>query len=350
MKNVLDVKVSCFKNVFSSTDPKEVNLITWLKSKKYFHKVEAIRKETDKNKIKHLKEELPVITPSGLFSKGKNEALVKHSNLLCIDIDFKDNTKIKNYQELKNQLSNIKNIAYCGLSVSGNGYFCLIPIAYPEKHKEHYELLKELFETIGIIIDKQCSNLSRYRFYSYDPDAYYNYSAIPFSQIKRAQLQELIEVRSQGRTMNNSNHGELLINEIFKRKIDITTGYREWFEIGCALANEYGEAGREYFHSISQFNISYHFKQTDKQFNECLRHKYSYDINTLFYYCKLHNIYLKDILHNNEGDCRERKPIEQQQVNPKEHWCNEINSFIDQKETDLEKIQKIIQEETEAPF
>jgi hypothetical protein len=354
MKNILDVKVSCFKNIFSSTDPREINLITWLKSTKYSKEVDLIRKEKDKEVIKLLKETLPVITPSGLFKMGKNEALIKHSNLLCLDIDFKDNLHIKNYSDLKSELSKIKNIAYCGLSVSGNGYFCLIPILFPEKHKEHYEALKSLFEKIGINIDKQCSNLSRYRFYSYDTDAYFNYSAIPFSQIKAPPQQEQIKEPIQTKCFNNATYGELLINEICNRKIDITNGYREWFEIGCSIANEYGEPGRIFFHSISQFNMGYDYNKTDKQFTECLKNKYRFDINTLFYYCKLHNIYIKDILQTNGEILRTGTPANKKTLDPdiqQKKYSFDVKAFVlGGKDPDLNQVYKTIGTTDKAPF
>ena len=36
-------------------------------------------------------------------------------------------------------------MAYCGLSVSGKGFWGLIPIANPDKHRLHFTALKEAF-------------------------------------------------------------------------------------------------------------------------------------------------------------------------------------------------------------
>ncbi len=67
---------------------------------------------------------MPAFTPSGIFKNPRNnDNLVRHSKFVCIDIDGKDNTDIMNFKELKKEFKKIKNIAYAGLSVGGNGYF-----------------------------------------------------------------------------------------------------------------------------------------------------------------------------------------------------------------------------------
>ena len=42
--SILNTKVSCYKNYLTTTNPQDVNLLTWLKSEKYKNEVEAIRK------------------------------------------------------------------------------------------------------------------------------------------------------------------------------------------------------------------------------------------------------------------------------------------------------------------
>ena len=75
-----------------------------------------------------------------------------------------------------------------------------------------------------------------------------------------------------------------MVDHILTEKIDITITNRVWFEIGCALANELGESGREYFHSISQFHLKYNYAETDKQFDNCLQSKYNYSFGTIMYH------------------------------------------------------------------
>jgi len=176
MKSILNIEVSCFGNYDTPTNPKQVNLLSWLQSDKYKDKVDRIRAIEDKTIRDELKATLPAITASGVFSYRAKKNMLKHSGFIAIDIDFKGNETIGNFSELKTQICNIKNVAYCGLSVSGRGYWCLIPIAYPDKHEQHFKTLQWAFKLFGIKIDESCKDVSRLRGYSYDTDGYFNHN------------------------------------------------------------------------------------------------------------------------------------------------------------------------------
>ena len=103
---------------------------------------------------------------------------------MCIDIDEHDNEHIRNFSALKEQLKNLLNVAYCGLSVSGRGFFLLIPIAYPEKYELHYDAFVENLSKLGINVDKSCRNISRLRGYSYDSKGYFNFNADTYYDLK----------------------------------------------------------------------------------------------------------------------------------------------------------------------
>jgi hypothetical protein len=139
----------------------------------------AVRSETDPIKKAALKKLLPAATISGTFTQRNVKGLVKHSGFICLDLDRKDNNHISQseWNTLKDRLKEVENISYMGLSCSGTGYFILIPIAFPEKHKQHFEYLRNAFLSLGIIIDKSCSDVSRLRFASYDPEPYINENA-----------------------------------------------------------------------------------------------------------------------------------------------------------------------------
>lgn len=291
LNSVLNVEVSCFANYTSPNKPKPVNLLLWLLSKKYQIETEYIREIVNKKERDMLKAKLPAITPSGMFSKRTDQALIKHSGLLQFDIDFKDNQHIVNYRKLKQQLCNIINVAYCGLSVSGSGYWGLIPIAYPEKHREHFEGLKKVFKKFEINIDPCCKDISRLRGYSFDPEGYFNHKAKIFFKYESQDLPQKGQL-SFTKTNYNSVEGILAncIAIIVREQIDITSNYQNWFKIGCSLANFSGESGREYFHALSRIHLEYDFNKTNKQFDSCLKKSYKYTINTLFYYCKSYGV------------------------------------------------------------
>jgi hypothetical protein len=63
-----------------------------------------------------------------------------------------------------------------------------------------------------------------------------------------------------------------VVLQIESHKIDITNDYQsEWLKLGFALANEFGENGRDFFHRISIFSKKYSFNMTNKQYSECLK-------------------------------------------------------------------------------
>lgn len=64
---------------------------------------------------------------------------------------------------------------------------------------------------------------------------------------------------------------ERIIREIEQRAIDIAPDYKDWMELGFALADEFGENGREYYHRISRFHPDYQREKTDRQFTNCLQ-------------------------------------------------------------------------------
>lgn len=199
MTSPLNISVSCFKNS-EDTTARTVNLMTWLNSMKYKNEVDQVRAIANKKERDVLKKKLPGFTPSGLFSKRADNCLTQHSGLIAFDIDFAENEHITNYKELKEQIKNIKNVAYCALSCSGTGYWGLIPIANPDKHKSHFKALEDAFKKLGIKIDTSCKNVSRLRFYSYDPDAYFNHNAITFTGLYEQAPAQPIKYRSTNTT------------------------------------------------------------------------------------------------------------------------------------------------------
>lgn len=267
-----------------------VNLLTFLDSDKHKSTVEAIRRETDKTKKDLMKASLPCITPSGTFSPSRKESNLKqHSGFICLDIDLKGNERIGNYTDLKTQIAKIPQVAYCGLSVSGNGYFVLIMLTYPEKHLQHFMALQRIFGGIGIVVDKVCKDVCRLRGYSYDKEAYYNHAAIPFKTFDSPVIKpSYASVKSciNQHYSDDSTTVEMYLSQIEKHGIDITGNYNEWFSIGCNFASTFGESGRDYFHKASLFNNGYTYLNTDNKYNDCLKANKSQDLGTFINRCK----------------------------------------------------------------
>lgn len=89
-----------------------------------------------------------------------------------------------------------------------------------------------------------------------------------------------------------ANDIESYINALGQSGIDITDTYEKWRDIGFAISEEYGEAGRDYYHRISKNYSGYDHKECDEQYNKCLQAKgHGISIATLYHH--LHQVGIK---------------------------------------------------------
>jgi len=279
-------KVSFFDNVTQANPSEKFDLFNLLTTSDFRDAVNQVRM-ADVERQKQIKLSLPAFTASGVFNGSrKRENLKSHSGFICIDIDKQDNLNIENFTKLKLELSNIVNIAYMGHSVSGKGFFVLIPIENPEMHEEYFTAIQEAFSQLGIVIDKSCKDVSRLRIVSYDKGYYMADKAIV--------INTLLESNTDMKAFEfvDDERFTSTINAIEKQKIDITARYADWFGIGCAIANTFNEKGRGYFHAISKFYPKYDVKATDEQYSACLKNarENGYSLGTFFYLASLHDI------------------------------------------------------------
>lgn len=109
---------------------------------------------------------------------------------------------------------------------------------------------------------------------------------------------------------------EELVRKIEVAGVDLTTTYKDWLDIGFALADYIGEEGRSYYHRISCFYHNYNNLETDRQYDACLkRHGSGITIKTLFHLAKQAGIDIgfnsnkKRLLHYGRNDMEERGKI-----------------------------------------
>ncbi len=82
----------------------------------------------------------------------------------------------------------------------------------------------------------------------------------------------------------NNNDVETIIQRLESAYTDITANYSDWRDIGFAFADEFGEAGRDYFHRASRFHPEYSHSVCNKQFDNCLKAKgHGVTIKTFFH-------------------------------------------------------------------
>ena len=280
MNDLFDIDISIYRN-WKDNVGTTCKLGTFLASNKYKNEIERLRSLSCKEERREIKAQLPAATISGIFHPTRSARnLQKHSGLICIDIDADENQSINDWEALKKDLSIIPQISYISLSVSGNGLFLIIPLRYPDHHLQQFKALQQDFNKMGIVIDKNCSDVCRMRIISYDAAPYINVSAIAYERIY-IEPKPVIKTYDNDCTMNKVCS---CITQIQKYMIDITDDYTDWFRVGCSLAS-LGEVGRELFHAVSSINPKYSHIDTDRKFTNLLQKTNRFDIGTFFYIC-----------------------------------------------------------------
>lgn len=249
-------------------------------------RIKRLRATKDADERKRIKLSLPQATISGVFSPTRSaDNLVSHSGLICVDIDGKDNQHIENFDTLiEDVLSKIDEVVYASRSVSGNGYFVIMPLKYPAKHKMQFEQLVRDFAEMGMNIDRACGDVCRLRCQSYDLHQHINMSAKPYAGVYHPPMPK-IRYPTTIAEADAEDKVAQLCREIAARGIDLTSTYDDWMKIGAALSS-LGESGRQWFHIVSSQNGGYNAAECDRKFNNLLRSTRSIGIGTFFYACK----------------------------------------------------------------
>jgi VirE N-terminal domain. len=187
--NILETPVSFYEHFSDTKTPKTGTFLQVVTSSKlatkYAPLLEKIRATEDKNERSKLKKQDACFNPSGTFSERSEAGLLRHSGLLAFDIDPAQNPWLnaETAPALRDEISKLKQVAYCALSASWKGVWGVVPIEKTEYHKEHFEALKADFAGWKILIDSACSNVAHLRFWSYDPDAYLNPEATTYTKL-----------------------------------------------------------------------------------------------------------------------------------------------------------------------
>ena len=242
------------------------------------------------------KQQLPGATLSGLFSRRKGDCLIQHTGFVAIDIDLGDNTSIGNFGTILRTLRHRGEVAMYMRSCSGTGYFALIPLAYPEHHKEQFRALQKEYAAMGIVLDNACSDITRIRFASYDEHPYVNEQAIPYMGVDLGSQTLAPRAAVYGGHVDSMDSKvqavETLVSKLEMHHIDITDSYNDWYRIGFALANLPNPIGRQMFHRVSAICKKYNPQECDKKF-DTLQRPEKIGLGTFFHICEDYGITLK---------------------------------------------------------
>ncbi len=287
--------VSCFANIFS-TDPHNITLDKWINACTNPQSQFALEqrdlclkfRETGNKQIKGA---MLAFSPGAEMISRKKELSDTEKRLNVtgwaqFDIDPQHNSHIKDWVNLRDQVSNISYVAFCSLSASGKGVWGLVKVSRPDKYPLHFEQLKRDFASRRIILDPtKGGNPTDLRIYSFDPDAYVADQFRIYDRIYKPMLQKVKSFKQHG-IRDNFGKVQSLVKKIQLTRTDLAPDYLTYLRVGLALATEFGESGRSLFHDACSVSPKYKYRDADKDFSSWLKaHNGKITINTFYYLC-----------------------------------------------------------------
>jgi predicted P-loop ATPase len=287
------MQISYYKNIKDDQDVDiEINsFLEGIRSGRWQDIVLQCRAAPNKEIRDLLKKTAPLVTISGSFAARKDDALRTHSGFIAMDID-----NVENIEETRKQLSADPYTYACFISISGNG-LCVIYRIDGSRHLDAFNgIASYLYNSYQLIIDQSCKNLARARFVSYDPFLFENNKAPVFKKYlpkkKEFKAQKVVVVK---------NDFDEMIAQMDKKQLNLCEDYSDWISICYALVSEFGEQGRDHFHTLSSHSSKYNSDDCDRQYTACLKnHSESKgnksSIATIYFHAKQNGIeaYSKD--------------------------------------------------------
>ena len=184
----------------------------------------------------------------------------------------------------------MNTICYAGKSIGGNGYFLILGIKYPDKHKLHFNYIKEWFKQhSNIAIDKSCSDKTRLRYYSYSNDSCYINEAAPILEMYVEPKKEKYKPPKYHSTSTDGI--ESCVKKIEEAGTSIAPSREEYIKLGISLSNEYGENGRGYYHRICRIDPKYNEEHCNRDFDDITKRGYDgVSKGTLIYLMQHYNV------------------------------------------------------------
>jgi hypothetical protein len=202
-------KITIFKDIKDTDQPfhREVGVIlNRIREGASKELVSEIRSERDKPKRNILKQSLPAVCFSGVFSKRLDSSLATHSGLICLDFDGYKSSK--DMLQEKQRLSQDKFVFSVFISPSGNGLKVLVKIpGIPDNHKKYFNSLEKHFNSP--YFDKTSKNISRVCYESYDPLIHINDLSSLWEKIEEMEYQEVIKHKDRP-TIPISNENKIV--------------------------------------------------------------------------------------------------------------------------------------------
>lgn len=276
-----------YQRITQTKNGQEIPVDIFLNKVKKGHwqdKTLEVRTIKDPEQRRVAKSNVPYVTLSGKFEGRTDDGAMEHSGYIGMDADDIDP------EAVKEQIKNDRYIYAAFTSIGGHG-LCIVFKINGSKHREAFAGLCEyLGEKYGIVCDPTGVNPSRARYISWDPGMLYNPDALKFEIYPKAKPPKKIDP-----VIFVESDFTRLIAQVSSECINVCENYEEWRNCGFALADQFGEGGRDYFHVISAASATYrptsqaaNSRMVDKQYTACLKAKgiQRVTIATLYHYFK----------------------------------------------------------------
>lgn len=179
--NPADVRMSFFRKPITNKWPtgKPVSLFQvyyYVRSREAMAATEELRKIANHEEARQYKgANFDYVTPSGVFTYCSDSSLVKHSGVLCMDLDYLGNRVEELFQKLVDEKTFKTLLLFRSPSGQGLKWFVHIDLARCD-HRTWFTAVRHYMLMTYNLEDKQvdplCANPSRACYLGYDPEAY----------------------------------------------------------------------------------------------------------------------------------------------------------------------------------
>lgn len=229
-------------------------------------------KRSNKAAYKALKDKLPGVTISALLrtrdaKQPIERRLKEHSGLIAIDIDRKDNPKLRTQDTID------RDCVAQFVSPGGEGlkiiYRCKKTFD-PAEHRRIFDAIVERLKKLGVAInvDPIVKSIVGLQYVSSDPDVYYN----PKSKLTIKPLPPIERKRFKAHNDRPIDQIKAELDEYLLAlgSKDVTSDYESWLNVLFGLSYTFGEGGREYAHRLCKYYKGYSESETNEKFDSCL--------------------------------------------------------------------------------
>ena len=241
--------------------------------------VRSIDRQANESEYRQAKAKVLSFTPSCLC-QGETAKEVKEINaLIAVDLDEKDNKGLS-LEEIRKRVNSLPYVMYSSMSVGGKGMYALIPIKEENKNdfKAVFNALNEDFKVLGLTLDSSCVNINRERYMSFDDNEYWNDKAEIYTKKINTPTQvhthpsKVGENANKPLTQREYNKVKSMVGDIKANKLQLTKNHTDTLMLSNAIANVWGEDGRELIHIIRSQREGYDEFKTDCNYDYVLDH------------------------------------------------------------------------------